>query len=343
MNKIKSINLICVDNKVLVLFNEYNYLLFDCWQICLEFKLNEYKKYAKYISETVMINILNNNKISIDTINKIKESISNIKSFYIIKNPMKGITYDKSRNTYRIRARINDINEDHTFMNINDACNKLKIILENYYNLSMKKINVVTYKNYRNLFTSYKNISTNEELFDIRDVINITNKQPKQNQTKYNNFKNKIKNYYVVQNNKKGYDFIELVNIDVVKEIIVSCRIINKQLASLFSINIFDCAKISKEQHTLDVITKIFDGEEMQQQKVVGKYRIDLYFSKYKIAIECDEHCHKDRNKSCEKYREQYITDKLKCTFIRYNPDDKDFDINNVANKIHKTIMSLYN
>ena len=39
-----------------------------------------------------------------------------------------------------------------------------------------------------------------------------------------------------------------------------------------------------------------FNGEEMIHQFGVGKCRVDLYFPKYKLAIECDEFDHRDRD-----------------------------------------------
>lgn len=96
---------------------------------------------------------------------------------------------------------------------------------------------------------------------------------------------------------------------------------------------------ITKEQQILYNIHEIFKGEEMIDQHNVGQYRIDLYFTKYKIAIECDENDHIDRDIEYEKKRENYITNTLKCTFIRFNPDDDNFNINKICNEIFKLII----
>ena len=48
---------------------------------------------------------------------------------------------------------------------------------------------------------------------------------------------------------------------------------------------------------------------------------IDLYFPKYKLAVECDENNHQNYEILGEKLRELYIKEKLKCSFIRFNPD----------------------
>lgn len=73
----------------------------------------------------------------------------------------------------------------------------------------------------------------------------------------------------------------------------------------------------------------------MRRQYTVGRYRIDAYFEEYHIAVECDEFGH--RRGYCpvkEKKRQQLIEKKLKCTFIRYDPYAKGFDVANVVNRI---------
>ena len=47
---------------------------------------------------------------------------------------------------------------------------------------------------------------------------------------------------------------------------------------------------------TLDQIMQAFNGEEMIHQFGAEKCRIDLYFPKYKLAIESDEFDHRDRD-----------------------------------------------
>ncbi len=68
-------------------------------------------------------------------------------------------------------------------------------------------------------------------------------------------------------------------------------------------------------------------GEKMKHQHPVLKYKIDLYFPAHNFAIESDENNHKDRNMMYEKTRQDKITKKIKCIWIRYNPDAMDFDI----------------
>ena len=56
-------------------------------------------------------------------------------------------------------------------------------------------------------------------------------------------------------------------------------------------------------------------------------YYIDFYLPDYRIAIEIDEFGHRDESSYEEIERQTFIEAKLKCNFVRCNPDDKYFDI----------------
>ena len=99
---------------------------------------------------------------------------------------------------------------------------------------------------------------------------------------------------------------------------------------------------LSKEQDTLKKIMQAFNGEEMIHQFSVGKYRIDLFFPRYKLAIECDEFDHRDRDISYEAGRQKHIKRLLGCSFVRFNPDAKDFCILEVVNEIFVQIKSSF-
>ena len=67
-------------------------------------------------------------------------------------------------------------------------------------------------------------------------------------------------------------------------------------VAKDFCVKIQHCLLASKEQDALGQIMQAVNGEYMIHQFSDGKYRIDLYFPKYKLAVECDEFDHRDRN-----------------------------------------------
>ena len=61
----------------------------------------------------------------------------------------------------------------------------------------------------------------------------------------------------------------------------------------------------TKEQTVLESIKNAFEREDMQIQYTVLGYRIDLYFHKYRLAIEVDKLGHADRNLSNETERKK--------------------------------------
>ena len=95
----------------------------------------------------------------------------------------------------------------------------------------------------------------------------------------------------------------------------------------------------SAEMATIGYLTTIFDGDTMEEQFSVGNFRIDLYFTKYKIAVECDEHDHQNRDAQYEYGRQQFITEQLGCRWVRFDPHHKTFSMAKVANHIFRAIM----
>ena len=104
-------------------------------------------------------------------------------------------------------------------------------------------------------------------------------------------------------------------------------------MAKHFGIKIEHCLPVPKEQDALSQIMQAFRGEEMSHQFGAGKYRIDLYFPKYKLPIECDELDHRDRDIGYEVEQQKHIEKLLGCTFVRFNPDAKDFCILEIVTK----------
>ena len=103
---------------------------------------------------------------------------------------------------------------------------------------------------------------------------------------------------------------------------------------------------LTKEQQTLSALTNTFKTEKFEDQFKIGRYYLDLYFTDYKIVVECDENGHSDRKPGDERERMDYVNEKLEITdlnWIRYNPDDKDFDISKVMGQIYIKINLIKN
>ena len=69
-----------------------------------------------------------------------------------------------------------------------------------------------------------------------------------------------------------------------------------KELAEYMGIKIIGHKYVHKEAGTIYTIQKVFEEIAMKWQFSIGSYRINLYFPEHKLAIECDEHDHKDRD-----------------------------------------------
>ncbi|AEB77394.1 antirepressor protein (plasmid) [Clostridium botulinum] len=77
----------------------------------------------------------------------------------------------------------------------------------------------------------------------------------------------------------------------------------------------------------------------LEKQFIVDNYRLDGYIPSLKLAIEYDEGQHKiSTNKKLDKIRQDYISKKLGCTFIRC--DYEDTDAYNIG-KVFKKIMEV--
>ena len=128
------------------------------------------------------------------------------------------------------------------------------------------------------------------------------------------------------------------LRIDLALKIIMDCRTDKScNLKRNLGFTLHDVIN-TKEQTVINSIKDAFEGEDMQTQYTVIGYRIDLYFHKHKLAIEVDELGHDDRNLNNEIEWQKALERELDCVFIRINPDEKDFNIFKVINKIHRHI-----
>ena len=73
----------------------------------------------------------------------------------------------------------------------------------------------------------------------------------------------------------------------------------------------------------------------MVDQYYVDEYRIDLYLSKYILAVKCDEFGHEERNIGYKFKQQKNIESKIGCTINRYNLNGKGFSIFKVINRIN--------
>jgi very-short-patch-repair endonuclease len=137
-----------------------------------------------------------------------------------------------------------------------------------------------------------------------------------------------------------GNQFCTFIDFDGLMKVLSKCRKSNKiqfceRVGILVDTLIFTCI----EADTIKCIKTTFKDEDMTEQYIVDKFRIDLYFPQYLLAIECDENHQGQMAK--DDVREKFIKNNLLgCTFIRYNPYAEDFSIFAVLNDIFKHIIN---
>ena len=126
-----------------------------------------------------------------------------------------------------------------------------------------------------------------------------------------------------------------------IKQILLTTRKPNAiQLAQELNIQLINTKAVPIETSTIQCIMQTFQKHDMVDQYNINGKRVDLYFPKYKIAVECDEmHHSKNNNQVEDNLREIMIKACLDCTFIRYRPYDKDFNMFHVIGVIHDAIL----
>ena len=153
--------------------------------------------------------------------------------------------------------------------------------------------------------------------------------------TKYNKEYRKCRNELINESTKSHRRFIHN---DLALKVLMNCRTDEScNLKKNLGFTLHDVIN-TKEQTVINSIKDAFEGENMQTQYTVLNYRIDLYFHKYKLAIEVDELGHSDRNIDYEIQIQQPLERELNCVLIRTNPDARDFNIFKEINKIHRHI-----
>ena len=138
---------------------------------------------------------------------------------------------------------------------------------------------------------------------------------------------------------------VNFTNAHGVKEFLLSTRKIrNEELNKYFGIDVVTSSILCIESDIGFAIKQTFkELNVISQYKVEYKYTIffiDFYFPDQRIAVEIDENAHKTKQYSSDKERQKFIEDKLRCTFIRCNPDEIGF---NIFSLLHKIRMEMKN
>ena len=132
------------------------------------------------------------------------------------------------------------------------------------------------------------------------------------------------------------------IHVDLALKVIMDCRTDESwKFKKNLGFRLHNGINTKEQSVVINSIKDAFEGDNMPSQYSVLSYRTDLYFHKYKLAVEADELGHADRNVNNEIERQRALERELNCVFIRINPDEPDFNIFREINKIHRHINQL--
>jgi len=290
-------------------------------------------------SEIIQLNVSEQNKILFKNYLGVKEPKINGKKILINKNGIYEIL-NKNRKTLSDEA-INSLKDIDIAVKIED---KKKEIVPNTEDddKTIIKEELTTYSYffdhiYFEYFVSYEIAA----LLGYKNTTSIIqNNVSKSNQIEF-------KNYPGIKEPELKHNTILITRDGVIELLIKTRKRISPDVAYIlkkFNIDTTNRKCLTKEQQTLSTITNVFKTEKFEDQYKIGTYYLDLYFSEYKIVIECDENGHADRKPWKERERMDYVNDKLEIDdshWIRFNPDEHDFDISRVIGRIYRKIDEL--
>lgn len=249
-------------------------------------------------------------------------------------NPMRGI-FKTENKSYVINIRGLTYEESP---DLDKLATKAKLIL--IAKSKEKVIDPIINKSYGTKLISY--LYEDIEYFDVLHFIKFIGLKLERSTDIKRQYQTVMLYAMVSKNKHNGYFIRHLISMNDAKQILMRSNLITiKNAAQLLGMNMINDIYLYKEQKFLSCLLESFNGEEIIPQFKCGTYKIDIYMPKYKLAIECDENNHIDRDEIYEKNREIYIKNMLKCEFIRFNPDDQNFNIFTVINKIFKKITCI--
>ena len=110
---------------------------------------------------------------------------------------------------------------------------------------------------------------------------------------------------------------------------------VNEEILEEYSVKIYEIDPYFYEHYNKKIQVDNNDREYIL-------FRIDVYFTKYSLAVEIDEKGHTDRDLIFEEKRQKALEKKRNCTFIRINTSKENYDVSYEASRI-QTFISNFN
>ena len=108
---------------------------------------------------------------------------------------------------------------------------------------------------------------------------------------------------------------------------------VNEEILEEYSVKIYEI-----DPYFYEYYNKKIQTDENGRAYIL--FRIDVYFTKYFLAVEIDEKGHTDRDLIFEEKRQKALEKKLNCEFIRINTSRENYDADYEAGRIQTFISN---
>ena len=110
--------------------------------------------------------------------------------------------------------------------------------------------------------------------------------------------------------------------------------LVNEKILEEYYVRIYEI-----DPHFYEHYRKKIQTDENGREYIL--FRIDIYFTKYYLAVEIDEKGHTDRDLIFEEKRQKALEKKLNCKFIRVNASSENYDADYEASRIQVFISQF--
>ena len=128
-------------------------------------------------------------------------------------------------------------------------------------------------------------------------------------------------------------DYEISVSIEHVVKSKVGTIFVNEKILEEYSVKIYETDPYFSEHYKKRI------QDDNNGQYIL--FRIDIYFTKYCLAVEIDEKGHTDRDLIFEEKRQKTLEKKLNCTFIRINISKENYDADYEASRIEAFVSNF--
>ena len=109
---------------------------------------------------------------------------------------------------------------------------------------------------------------------------------------------------------------------------------VNEKILEEYSVKIYEIDSYFYEYYNKKIRTD-------ENGRVYILFRIDIYFTKYFLAVEIDEKGHTDRDRIFEEKRQKALEKKINCEFIRVNTSKENYEADYEASRMQTFIIKF--